>query len=235
MRVRRRPASAATALVAVLLATLSPPAHAQVVVLRIHPRVGDTLVTRFEQRVEMTAVTHLANSDTTVSLISEMVVLSRMLVQSSDDQGTVVTSITDSVGLASSGDQLFAPPSEEMRQALQGRRVKMRITPEGKASVLESSAGLGSDLQSMVSSMPATLPRQRVQIGDSWIQVMSIPVPGENGAKGGVVTTYHLDSLKHNGEVAFISMRGSMERDSTAAQLEQGIRLVYTGSSRASC
>ena len=129
-------------------------------------------------------MTHLANSDTTVSLISEMVVLSRMLVQGSDDQGTVVTS-----------HHRLGGPGVERRPGVRaaergdaagaaGQARQLRITPEGKASVLESPTELGSDLQSMVSSMPATLPRQRVQIGDSWIQVMTIPVPGENRREG---------------------------------------------------
>jgi hypothetical protein len=179
---------------AVALPSLGLSAFAQTVTLRIHPRVGDTLVTRFEQHVEMTALAHLNGADTTLTVISDMLLLSRTFVQSSDDDGTVVTSVTDSVGLLSHGTSMIAPPSEASRRALQGQRVKLRMA------------------------------------GDSWTQVMNVPVYGERGGKSGIVTTYTLDSLKHNGEAAFISLRGSMERDSTAGALEAGMRLSYTGS-----
>jgi hypothetical protein len=215
---------------AVALPSLGLSAFAQTVTLRIHPRVGDTLATRFEQHVEMTAVAHLNGADTTLKVISDMLLLSRTFVQSSDDEGTVVTSVTDSVGLLNHGTSMIAPPSEASRRALQGQRVKLRIAVDGRATVLESAGELTADLQSMLSSMPATLPKKEVQAGDSWTQVMNVPVYGERGGKSGIVTTYTLDSLKHNGEAAFISLRGSMERDSTAGALEAGMHLSYTGS-----
>ena len=42
---------------------------------------------------------------------------------------------------------------------------------------------------------------------------MRIPISGEAGAMGRVHARFHLDSLSHNGDIAFISMNGKLSHD----------------------
>lgn len=200
-------------------------------VLRINPKVGDTLYTRFEQQVEMTGSTRLGDADTTIELHTSMLMLSRVLVQAEDNDGATVLTITDSVSVQSTGEQGTVPP-DAARLAMQGRRLHLRITPQGSATLLDPPDELTPDVQAVISQMPATLPEKPVPVGGSWTQVMSIPLAGEATADGAAIleTTYHLDSLSHDGHIAFISMRGTLTRDSTAAALPHGVKLSSSGS-----
>jgi hypothetical protein len=218
---------------AFLLLTAASPLSAQrgrLVTLRIHPRAGDTLYTRFEQEVEMTGTTRLGAVDTTVTMRSSMLMLSHVLVQTSDERGATVTTITDSVSLASLGMHAMVPPESE-RRAMQGTRVRLRIAPDGSASVLESSGELAHEMRSVIPGMPSTLPDRPVAVGATWRKEMPIPVAGQaSGAPAAMLrATYRLDSLSTDGSIAFISMRGTLTRDSTAHQLSHGLRITSTG------
>ncbi|HEX5436265.1 MAG TPA: DUF6263 family protein [Gemmatimonadaceae bacterium] len=213
----------------------SAPLRAQArgaVTLRINPRVGDTLYTRFDQQVDMTGSTRLGNTDTTVVMHTSMLLLSRVLVQEADNGGTTVLTITDSVALASRGGRDEDMPSPAAQLAMQGQRLRLRITPEGSATILDTPDALAPDLQAVISQMPATLPDTPVRVGGSWSQVMAIPIPGELTEKDAATlhTTYHLDSLSRDGSIAYISMRGTLSRDSSAAPLPHGVKLTSTGS-----
>lgn len=219
---------------AVALLVLTSPVTAQrprAVTLHIKPHVGDTLYTRFEQEVEMTGTAHVGDADTTMTMTSSMLMLSRVLVQGSDESGTTVTTVTDSVALVSTGMESMVPP-DAVRRAMQGKRVRLRIAPDGSATVLDAPNELTPDLRAVVSGMPATLPDRPVAVGGSWEKIMEIPVAGQSGAGRAATlrTTYHLDSLSGDGAVAYISMRGTLTRDSTALPLPQGIRITSSGS-----
>jgi len=205
------------------------------VVLRIEPKVGDTLYTRFEQQVEMTGSTRLGNVDTTLEMHTSMLMLSRVLVQAEDNDGATVLTITDSVAVESTGGQGTVPP-EPTRLAMQGTRLHMRITPQGSATILDPPDELTPDVQAVISQMPATLPKDPVPVGGSWSQVMSIPLASQATEAGAATlqTNYHLDSLSRDGRIAYISMRGTLTRDSTAAALPHGVRFASTGSMRGS-
>ena len=205
------------------------------VLLRIEPRVGDTLYTRFEQEVEMTGSTRLGNADTTLEMHTSMLMLSRVLVQAEDNDGATVLTITDSVAVESTGGQGAVPP-EPTRMAMQGKRLHMRITPQGSATVLDPPDELTPDVQAVISQMPATLPKDPVPVGGSWSQVMSIPLASQATEAGAAIlqTIYHLDSLSRDGRIAYISMRGTLTRDSTAADLPHGVRFASSGSMRGS-
>ena len=196
--------------------------------LRIRPKVGDTMYTRFEQEVEMTGTRHVGGADTTMTLTSTMLMLSHVLVQESDERATTVLTITDSV--ATAGASRLSPP-ESVRRALQGKRVRLRIATDGSAAVLDAPDDLGPDLQAVVSGMPATLPEQPIIVGATWEKVMAIPLPGETDVQHGATlrALYRLDSLSTDGDLAYISVRGTLTRDSTAAALPQGLRVVSTG------
>jgi hypothetical protein len=79
--------------------------------------------------------------------------------------------------------------------------------------------------------MPATLPAEPVPVGGTWSKVMTIPLAGQVGEEGAAIlhTTYRLDSLSSDGAIAYISMQGTLSRDSTAAALPHGVRFSSTG------
>ncbi|HJU64547.1 MAG TPA: DUF6263 family protein [Gemmatimonadaceae bacterium] len=198
--------------------------------LRIKPRVGDTIYTRFETQMEMVGSGKVGSSDTTVIERTSMLLLSRVMVLSGDDDATTVLTVTDSVAVTVSGGRKASP--EEARRALQGQRVRMRITPEGSATLLDGPRGLSADFQSMVSQMPAMLPKQPVSVGETWAQMLTVPMARSADADEGATlyVVYRLDSLGYGGNVAHISMRGTITRDSTAADLPRGVKLLTTGS-----
>lgn len=226
-----RSTHAGRALLASLCLALLVPmtAEAQTVILRIKPRVGDTLHTRVEQEMAIVGRARVGAADTTLTMRNGMLLLSRVIVQSSDDGGTVVLAVTDSLALTSSGRSELLPESQ--RRAMQGGRVQMHITPHGTASVLDAPASFAPDLQAVVSQMPAMLPRAPVRVGGTWSQSMTIPVAGQPGGGPAVLqATFRLDSLSRGGDVAHISMRGTISRDSTAGDLPNGATLESSGS-----
>jgi hypothetical protein len=204
--------------------------NARMITLRIKPHVGDTLYTRFEQTVEMTGTTRVGDTDTTMTRSSSMLMLSHVLVQASDDRGTTVTTVTDSVSLLADGDDAALPP-ESVRRAMEGRRVQLRIAPDGSATIVDQSDELTPDVRAVVSGMPSTLPDRPVAVGATWEKVMEIPVAGRSGPGHAAVlrATYRLDSLSANGDIACISVRGTLTRDSTAIPLSQGLRISSHG------
>jgi hypothetical protein len=208
-------------------AAVVPPASAgaQGVQLHIKPRVGDTMHTRFEQEMVVTGRTRVGNADTTLTMRTSMLLLSRVVVEGSDSGGVLVLAITDSLSMRGSGSAALI--SEPQRRALQSGRVRMRISPEGVASVLDAPAALAPDLQSVVSQMPATLPRGPIRVGSTWTQEMTIPVAGPMGGGAALLrATFRLDSLTRGGELAHISMQGRISRDSTPGDLPRGASMA---------
>ncbi len=240
---RRRAAHRAASLllwtiVSAALALAAYPLRAQraaSITLRISPRAGDTLYTRFEQTVEMSGTAHTGASDTTMTMKSNLLLLSHLVVNASDSDGATVTAITDSVALESW--RMGRPVSSEgARRAMQGKRIRLQIAPNGSATVLDAPDELASDVRAAVSAMPSTLPDRPMAVGSTWEQTTAVPVSagtgGGKGAGGSAATltaAYRLDSLSRDGNIAFISMRGTLQRDSTAAPLSRGLRVVSNG------
>lgn len=198
------------------------------VMLRIKPRVGDTLYTRFEQVVEMTGTMHVHGADTTMTMRTSLLLLSHVLVQASDETGTTVTTVTDSVSVTTDGEP--AEP-ESMRRSMEGQQVRLHIAPNGSASVLAVPAQLSADVRAVVSGMPATLPDRAVRVGSTWQRTTSLPVLGASG-RGYAATlraTYHFDSLSAGGTLAYVTMRGTLTRDPGARPLANGLRVNTSG------
>src|SRR5688500_1253079 len=82
-----------------VIASIVPVAHEQSVLLQIKPKVGDTLRLRIEQEMEISGVGKVRDADTTITMRSSMLMLSRSIVVESDNEGTIVRSITDSVAV----------------------------------------------------------------------------------------------------------------------------------------
>jgi hypothetical protein len=226
-----------TGILAAVLVLVTFPLHAQssrTVTLRISPRAGDTLYTRFEQTVEMSGTTHVGDSDTTMTMKSSLLLLSHIIVEASDKSGATVSAVTDSVALSSW--RMGRPmPSETARRAMQGKRVQLRIAANGSATVLEAPDELASDVRAAVSAMPSTLPDRPLAVGQTWKKTTAIPMSASTGGSGAagraamLTATYRLDSLSADTTVAFISMHGTLKRDSSAAPLSRGIRVTSTG------
>jgi hypothetical protein len=223
------------ALVLVVMALPLQAQRSRAVTLRINPRAGDTLYTRFEQTVEMSGTTHVGSTDTTMTMKSTLLLLSHLIVNSSDSSGATITAVTDSVALDSwrMGKQV---PSETARRAMEGKRIQLQIAPNGSATVVDAPDELTSDVRAAVSAMPSTLPDRPMKVGSAWKQTTAIPVSastgGGQGASGRAATltaSYRLDSLSRDGNIAFISMRGVLQRDSTAAPLSRGLRVISNG------
>lgn len=202
-------------------------ARAQPVLLQINPRVGDTLDVRMNQRVEMTGTptgcpngysaprrntrvvpdTHLCAQSRHMTTIME--VFSRAIVHKTGKEGALVTTITDSIRTAvSSGAGKTATPVKVKNR---NEEIDMRVAKDGGAEVVDEDAS--DELRAIFGQMPAVLSRKAVSPGETWKRQMKIPLAGESGATGLVSATFQLDSLGHNGDVAYISMHGNLSHD----------------------
>jgi hypothetical protein len=222
--------SRAFVVAAALLASASLQASAQTVMLRIQPRVGDTMFTRFEQSVEMVGTRNVNSVDTTMTSRMDIMILSHSLVQASDGHGTTVLAITDSVAMQGHGTGATAP-TEAVRHAMQGREARLHIAHDGSAELLAASDDVSPQVEALYSGMPATLPERLVSVKSSWERTAFIPVSQESDSahSAKVRTTYRLDSLSANGNLAYISIHGTISRDSAAALVSESLRVGSTG------
>jgi hypothetical protein len=213
-----------------LLASIVPLALAQHVVLQIKPKVGDTLRLRIEQEMELSAVGRVGDADSTMTMRSSMLMLSRSIVVESDNDGTTVRSITDSVAVDMGAmDPRVATLSEQARRSLQGKEVRVRFSREGSGTVVEADPDIPRDLHSVFSQLPATFPRRQVAVGSTWKQRIPIPDAGPGQVAGTLEAVFRLDSLTRRGNLAHISMRGTLTRDSTSSPIRGGARMIMTG------
>jgi hypothetical protein len=226
----RRRLARAFAVAVVLVAGASVRAQAQTVMLRIQPRVGDTMYTRFEQSVEMVGTRNVHSVDTTMTSRMDIMILSHSLVQASDGNGTTVLAITDSVSMEGHGTGATAP-TENIRHAMQGRQARLHIARDGSAELLAASDEVTPEVEALYSGMPATLPEKLVSVRSTWQRTAFIPVSQESDSahSARVRTTYRLDSLSSNGNLAYISIHGTISRDSAAALVSESLRVGSTG------
>lgn len=212
IRERHRFASAAAALFITSSVT-----QAQPVLLQIKPHVGDTISVRLNQTVDMTG-TALQRSVTSRRMVTMTEVFSRAIVQGISGDRITVLAVTDSIRMSSSAGPRPGPP-----RRVRGREGSMQlsVSTDGGAEVTDSEAS--EELRAIFGQMPAMLSRKPVAIGGKWTREMRIPIAGESGAMGRVTATFQLDSLGKNGDIAFISMRGTLShdhRDGSNSELE---------------
>jgi hypothetical protein len=197
---------------------LSTAAGAQSVSLRIHPRAGDTLHTRLEQRMEVSSADE--DGDPRGKPIATSVVIdSRTIVQSSLATSTVVLTIVDSADMHTTdvhgADQIAA--AERM---LRGQRLLLQLAVDGSVENARDAGGrpVSRDFADAMSAMPAVFPRYPVHVGDRWTREMPLPSSGPLGARGmGYVNArFRLDSLSRDARVAFVSMQGDIKPASTS-------------------
>jgi hypothetical protein len=200
-------------------------AVAQPVLLQIRPHIGDTLRMHLSQTVEMTGTTRGARTDSVRSMTTSIEVFTRAIAQQWTTNGTLMQTITDSVAMSpTSGGSL----ADLRRRAMQGKRVWLRVSTDGAMELVDD-GDPNSELRHIFGEMPAVLSRTTVSVGEKWTREMQIPLSNEPGAVGAVRATYHLDSLGRNGDVAYISMRGTMSRINTVGAAPAGPGYGTTG------
>ncbi len=189
--------------------SLAQAALAQPVLLQIRPRIGDTLRMHLSQTVEMTGTTRRGGRDSsTGSMTTSIEVFTRAIAQQWTSGGTLMQSITDSVAMTPAS---LASLEDLKRRTLQSKRVWVRVSTDGAMEIVDGDDA-NSELRHIFGEMPAVLARGPVAVGEKWTREMQIPLSGDPGTLGSVRATFRLDSLGKNGDVAFISMRGTMSR-----------------------
>lgn len=231
---RRRIASrriAAAAVVAVL-GLGGRAAHAQghdAVLLRLRPRVGDTVRTRFEQTVRL--MPRDGGDAPGRAPTGAMTVFAHSVVERADAAGAVVLAVTDSVALTASGAPAHA--TESARRAMQGRRSRLRVAPDGATAVLGARAKrsnaerAGGERSGDVDlRFPAALPVAAVAPGAMWARAMTVPW-GARGAAGApsvagstIDVWFRFDSVARGGTLAFLSLRGTVRGHGTTTGVD---------------
>ena len=214
--------------IAAVLFFAGAPLEAQPVLLQIRPRIGDTLTVWMKQKVEMTgtpAECAASSSDSrrssksrnevcsadprTMTTVTD--VFSRAIMKKGGREGTTVLALTDSIMMSTSAGR--GKMSKPVRVRGRDNVFELVVSTDGGADVVNENAS--AELRAMFGQMPATLSRQRVSVGDTWTRQMRLPIVGEPDAFGLVKATFQLDSLGRNGDMAYISMRGTLTHDHT--------------------
>lgn len=226
----RRRLGRALLLAAAIAPLAAAPARAQNVLLRIQPHPGDTMYTTFVQDVEMVGTRNVHSVDTTMTSRMNIVILSHSVVQANDAHGTTVLAITDSVAMQGHGTGAGAP-TETLRRAMQGRQARLQISPDGSATLLAASDDVSPEVEAVYSGMPATLPEKSVAMHGTWQRNSYIPISRQSDSTHAATlhTVYRLDSLSADGAIAYISIRGTISRDSSSSMASEGLRVTSAG------
>jgi hypothetical protein len=204
---------------------LANAALAQPVLLQIRPHIGDTLRMHLSQTVEITGTTRRAGADSIRSMTTSIEVFTRAIAQQWTSNGTLMQTITDSVAMNPS---TAASLADLRRRAMQSRKVLLRVSTDGAMELVDA-GDQNNELRHIFGEMPAVLSRTSVSVGEKWTREMQIPLSNEPGAVGAVRATFQLDSLGRNGDIAYISMRGTMSRINTPSSAPAGPGYGTTG------
>jgi hypothetical protein len=194
------------------------------VLLRVHPRVGDTLHTRLEQQTEVSTVVRGAAGPAARSVTTSVVLNSRTIVQSALAASTLVLTIVDSADLHTS-DAHGAAQVAQAERTLRGQQLVLQLGADGAVESARDPRGgtVSRDMAEAMAAMPAVFPRRPVSVGEQWTREMPLPAGGPLGARGSghVNALFRLDSLGRNGTMAYVSMHGDILPDSGS----QGVQL----------
>ncbi len=203
----RRPRPGSSPVAAALAAlTLAAPAAAQGVRLELRPHVGDTVSLRMDQTVETVATQRVRGADSTLAMQRAVTVFSRSVPLRVDRAGTTVLAISDSMIITDEHGRTA-------RLGLGGARASLHVAPDGATKVVDNAGMLSAEAAALVGQMPATLPDGPVQVGATWTHAAAVPLPGAADAGAGRLrVTFRLDSLSRYGDVAFVSLQGTVAR-----------------------
>jgi hypothetical protein len=198
-----------------LLVLLAASARAQRMQLELRPKLGDTLRMRLDQVTEMSGT---RKGVSTKLVVTTLRMFSRAIVEASAATSALILAVTDSVDVSSSDEHARALGREVVRQ-LEGRQMRLRLSPDGTVGVAEKSTEVPREVREIVSVMPASFPREPVSVGDTWVREMPIaPATSLGVPVAGIVrATFRLDSVIRGGNVAYVSMQGTMEQQPAPA------------------
>jgi hypothetical protein len=179
-------------------------AGAQSVKLEIRPQIGDTLHLRYDQRVE---ASDGPPEGSDAPMVSTLLVLSRTIVVGSDTRGTDVVAVTDSVDMAPQS-------AEPARALLEGRPLHLRVDRDGATKLASVDTGtVEPQLRAALTQMPGMLPRKAMKVGRTWRCDVQLPLPPGHGGK--LKATFRLDSVARAGDLAYVSLHGTLKRDAS--------------------
>jgi hypothetical protein len=206
---------------------VAPALTAQSVVLRLHPRVGDTLHTRLEQKTEVSGELAGGKGGAMKPVSSSIALNSRTIVQRSTAANTLVLTIVDSADIQTS-DSHAATQVADAERLMRGQQMILQLAADGTVESATDSRGrvLTDGVARSMASMPAVFPQKAVSVGEQWMREMPLPAGGPLGARGSghVIAAFRLDSLGRGGDIAYVSMQGDIRPDSTS----QGVELSGT-------
>jgi hypothetical protein len=198
-------------------AFIALPLSAQPVRLELRPHAGDTLVLRIEQQTELISTIMRGSRDSSITIKTSMLMFARAVVQRADSSGAVMMAVTDSIRTGSTPEE--AGDMDAAVREIEGKKVYMRLLPDGSSELISSDAAISKVVKALIADMPATMPKGPVQVGASWTRAVQVPL--EAGARPyTVTTTFHLDSLSSDRHMAYISMRGVIAEQISAATAE---------------
>ena len=219
----------AVALAMVTSGELRGQSGADRVVLELRPRAGDTLRLRLDQMTEMSGN---RRGGGTRAWTTTLQMYSRAIVESTTAAFATILAVTDSVVVSASDERARALAAETERQ-LVGKQMRVRMAPDGTVSIAEPQANVSREVTDLVSIMPASFPRGSVAVGDTWLREMPIPPSTSMGLPlGGLVkAAFRLDSITTEGNVAYLSMKGTMHplSDAIASSDPRGLVGSITG------
>ena len=195
-----------------LAITMSAEAQGQAeagrIVLELRPRAGDTLRLRLDQTTEMSGI---RRGGATRVMSTTLQMYSRAIVESTTAAFATILALTDSV-VVSGSDERAAIVAAETERQLTGKQMRVRMAPDGTVSIAGPQANISREVTDLVSIMPASFPKGSVAVGDTWLREMPIPPSTSMGVPlGGLVkAAFKLDSITGDGDVAYLSMKGTM-------------------------
>lgn len=196
--------------------------------LRLHPRVGDTLRMVLDQQTEVSVLPAVGAPAPTKPVKTSIAIHSRAIVRSALGASTVVLTIVDSVRLSSS-DAHAAARAGDTQRALEGQQMELQLGADGRVESARDAKGalVSPQVSDAMAAMPAVFPRKAVQVGEQWTRELVLPSASPFGGSGNgrAKATFRLDSLGRGGSVAFVSMHGEIlpESDSRTVELSGSI------------
>jgi hypothetical protein len=180
----------------------------QRVVLELRPRFGDTLKMVLHQTTEVSGTRKGVSAK---PMVTELSMFSRAIVELSTPASALILAITDSVDARSTDSRAAQLVSETERQ-LEGRSLRVRMSPDGTVGLAERPPDVPSEVNDFIALMPASFPKGSVAIGDTWLREMQIPPSANFGVPvtGLVRAAFRLDSIAKGGDEAYVSMKGTL-------------------------
>lgn len=199
-------------------------AAAQRYQLRLAPAPGDTLRMQLEQRTEVRGEERPESPAR--SMKATLRIYSHAVVTGRDGGATTLLARTDSVAMDSDDEHADALAGQ-VRQLTGAGPVHLRLATDGTVQLLDDAGAVAASVQA-APVVPAALPTGLLAVGDTWVRAMPVPFGPSVGA-GTVRATFRLDSVSRGGHVAYISVRGQLQRPPAPAAGPRGTMMRVAG------